>query len=79
MRVLHKFRWSLRVEFGLPDLVQVRCGRDVDRDFSRTSWKDVICKDCLRLKGKVDEDRLLREVIEDVLGNVVEFAMEAAG
>ena len=79
MRVLHKFRWLLEVEFGLSDLVAVRCGREVDRGFSRTSWKDVTCKKCLRLKGQVDEDRLLREVIEDVLGNVVEVAVEAVG
>lgn len=62
MKAIHKYRWELEVEQGRPDLVGVRCGRDAHREFSRKFWNGVTCKDCLRLKGKVDGDGWMKDV-----------------
>lgn len=68
MKTIHRFRWLILEEESKKDwddsIVAVRCGRDVRRKFSRKSWKGVMCKACLRLKGIVDRPRLWREWYE---------------
>lgn len=63
MRRIHKFRWwVMGIEWKFLSLVTARCGAAVRSSSTRVSWKRVTCKNCLRLKGKVDKDRLLRDI-----------------